>query len=190
MNAIFLACAVFGALVLMVQIGLALFGIDSTSDAGDFHIGGAGLGEGLELLSVRSLAAGTAFFGLTGLVTASTGAGWPIAFGAGLVVGGATLVGTALLTRQMLRLESDGSLQIERAIGTEGRVYLTIPGGMTSPGKVQVSIQGRTAELAAVTRSPKAIPTGSQVVVVSIVDSDTVEVLPTSLVQEVLDGKL
>jgi len=97
-------------------------------------------------------------------------------------------VATAWLTRQVRRLESDGSIVVERAVGTAGTVYLTVPPGESGVGRVQLALQGRTVELRAVTRERSPIPTGSPVVVVGIVDGDTVEVIPTSTMGELLDG--
>ena len=188
MTPLFIACAAFGAMVLAAQIALSLFGLDGAHEgSGDFHIGDASIGEGLELLSVRSVGAGTAFFGIAGLGAQSIGLPGILALPIGLATGIAALFGTAILMRQILRLESDGSLRIEGTIGLSGTVYLTIPAGQAGPGKVHLLLQGRTLELAAVTTADTAIPTGAPVVVVSVVDSETVEVLPASLLQEVLD---
>jgi hypothetical protein len=189
MVSVFIACAALGAVVLVVQIVLSLFGVDGGNHADlGFHSGDATLGEGLELLSVRSLAAGTGFFGLAGLATLSLGMPTTIALLAGSGAGVTALVGTSVLMRQVMRLDSDGSLRVEDAIGLPATVYLTIPPNQTGPGKVLLALQGRTLEISAVTTSGEPIPNGDPVVVVSVIDSDTVEVLPASLLQEVIDG--
>lgn len=190
MTLLFLGCAALGALVLILQILFGLFGMGHGLDAleeGDAP-GAAELGAGLELLSVRSLSAGTAFFGVGGLAALSLGLPGGPALLLALVAGLVGLVGTALLMRQVLRLESDGSIRIAGAIGAPATVYLPIPGRQGGPGKIQVALQGRTVELQAVTQEPQVIPTGASVVVVSVLDADTVEVVPTSILQEVLDG--
>jgi hypothetical protein len=189
MVSVFIACAVLGAVVLVVQIVLSLFGLDGGSHADlGFHAGDASLSEGIELLSVRSLAAGSGFFGLAGLATLSLGMPPAIALVAGSIAGLAALVGTSLLMRQVMRLDSDGSLRIEDAVGLPATVYLTIPPNQSGPGKVLLALQGRTLEISAVTTSGELIPNGAPVVVVAVIDSDTVEVLPASLLQEVIDG--
>lgn len=191
MTTLFLTCAALGALVLILQTVLSLVGLDHGAEhgSGGAHVGDAGLGEGLELLSVRSLAAGVAFFGLGGLWALSRGLPGPVAAVAGLVPGAVALVGTAALMRQVLRVQTDGSLQLSRAVGGSATVYLPIPAAQGGPGKVHLVLQGRTVELQAVTPAEFAIPTGTPVVVVSVVDSDTVEVVPTSIVEEALDDR-
>ncbi|MQA89959.1 MAG: hypothetical protein GEU90_06970 [Gemmatimonas sp.] len=189
MTTLFLACAGLGASVLVLQILLSAVGLDhghSSLDVG-LHGGDAGLDEGLSLLSVRSVAAGVAFFGLGGLAAMAIGLAGPIAVLVALLPGVAALAGTAVLMRQLVRLESSGTIRIERAVGAAGTVYLTIPGGHDGPGKVHLTLQGRTVELQAVSPDGSPIPTGAPVVVVSVIDSDTVEVIPTSLIEEVLE---
>lgn len=186
MTSLFLASALGGAVVLVLQIVLSLLGLGGGHDVdGAFHIGEASFTEGLELLSVRSIAAGAAAFGVIGLGMA----GLPGLLAVPLAIAGGVgaMVGTALLTRQILRLESDGSLMIGSAVGTSATVYVPIPAEQRGQGKIQLMIQGRTVELAAVTTGRDALPTGMPVIVVSVIDSETVEVIPASTIQEVLD---
>lgn len=189
METFFLACFGLGGGVLLVQLLLGLIGIDHDVPdvSAEADVGVSGLGDGLDLLSVRALAAGVAFFGVGGLAARSLGLPAPLAAVAALVPGGAATVATAFLTRQLLRLESDGSIRIENAVGVEGSVYLTIPEANAGAGRIQLPLQGRTVELRAVTRERAPIPTGTPVVVVALVDGETVEVLPTSTVGGILD---
>jgi hypothetical protein len=168
----FIACAALGAVVLVLQLLLGLIGGDTALDHDH-----ATLGEGLDLLSVRSLSAGTAFFGVGG--AAALAAGWPslLALGAALVAGGVATVGVAYLMRAMRRLEVDGSERIENALGQTATVYLRIPGNRSGAGKVLVPMQGRTVEYQAVTPGEE-LPSGSVVVVRHIVGPDMVEVVP------------
>jgi hypothetical protein len=189
MTTLFLLCAGIGSGALLLQTVLGLFGLDHGSDGGGgFHLGTSTLGEGLELLSVRAVSAGFAFFGFGGLLAGSLGYGTGVASAVGGLCGLAAMVATAWLSRQVKNLESDGSLNMDRAIGATATVYLTIPAGQGGPGKVHLALQGRTVELEAVTVDDRPIPRGASVVVVSVLGSDTVEVLPTSRIQEVLDG--
>ena len=188
MQTFFLACTTLGGVILAAQtiLGLLGFGADAPELDLDAEVGGSSVADGLDLLSVRALSAGTAFYGVGGL--AALGAGWPalVAASAALVPGVLALVGTAWLSRLMLRLESDGSLRIENAVGAAGTVYLTIPGAGAGQGRVQFPLQGRTVDLRAVTRENQPIPTGTPVIVVEVIDGDTVEVIPTSTLGDVL----
>ena len=188
MTSLYLACALVGAAVLIVQIAFGLFGFDAGHGPEGVHIGDATFAEGLDLFSVRSVAAGAAAFGLGGLFAVSLGL--PAIIGVVLAIGAGAVgtYGTAFLMRQMLRLESDGSLQIAGSIGTPATVYIPIPPEQGGQGKIQLTLQGRTIELAAVTNARLALPTGTHVIVVSVIDSETVEVLPASTIQEVLDA--
>jgi hypothetical protein len=186
MLSFFIACAVLGALILVVQIVVAAFGFDHSFEVGALSHA-AGLGEGMELLSVRSLAAGTAAFGIGGMGALSLGMPAVLALAPALAAGAVGLIGSSYLMRQVLRLESDGTLRIENAVGSPATVYLSIPAGQRGAGKVHLALQGRTLEIAALTSGDSSLPTGTPVVVVAVIDSETVEVLPTSIVQEALD---
>lgn len=168
----FLICAVVGAAVLVLQLLLGAVGLGThaldTFDADTDH----------EFLSIRALATGLAFFGLAGMWVQATGRGVLPALALGVTVGGAAAAAVALAMRQMVRLESDGTVRIEQAVGSAATVYLSIPGG-NSPGKVQLALGGRTVEYQAVSR--QAIATGTPVVVVDVLGPGMVEVEPTPL---------
>ena len=69
--------------------------------------------------------------------------------------------------------------RIDRAIGRQGTVYLTVPARKAGAGKVTIKLQNRTVEYKAMT-GEEELPTGAQVVVVSVVAPGTVEVVPAS----------
>ena len=180
MNAFFTACAVLGGGILVVQLVLGLIGLDHGL-AHDMHLddGHGHASEGMNLKSARALAAGLAFFGLGGLVVMQWGLGSLLAVLGGAALGGIALVGTAKVLRSFARLEHDGTLQIDRAIGQSGTVYLAIPEHRTGMGKVHVTVQDRIVECAAVT--PDAgLPTGSPVLVVDVEGTDTLVVVRNS----------
>jgi hypothetical protein len=77
--------------------------------------------------------------------------------------------------RSLARLQSDGTVRIERAVGRAGTVYLRIPGGRSSAGKIHLMLQNRTVEYQAITTGTE-LPTGTPVKVVAVVGPDTVEV--------------
>lgn len=175
---LFLICAALGAAVLALQTILTLVGIDDSA-------GEADLSAGLDLLTVRAIAAGTAAFGLGGLAGMTIGLPAALSLAIGLVAGVGAAAGTAWLTRLLLGLEDSGSLQLERAIGHPATVQLSVPGASAGAGRVQFELQGRTLELKAV--SPDGpIPTGTPVTIVGLVDGDTVEVVPTPTLEELI----
>ena len=179
MYAFFLLCAGLGAATLVLQIVLGLGGLDvETADD-------VSLGEGLDLLSVRALSAGASGFGLGGLALMEIGLPGVLALPGAIIPGVLAVLATAWLTRSMLRLEGSGSLRLEDAVGRAGTVHLSIPAASGGAGRVQFELQGRTLEMKAV--SPEgAIPTGAPVTIVGVVDGDTVEVMPTPTMKEIL----
>jgi hypothetical protein len=97
-----------------------------------------------------------------------------------VLVGAASGLGAgaliAYLMRSLYRLQDDGTVHIERARGATGTVYVSIPADSGGRGKVQLELQNRTVEIEAVT--PKsALEIGTRIVVVDVVNPETVEVI-------------
>jgi hypothetical protein len=195
MNTFFLTCAVVGAVILVAQLVLSAFG----ADHGDVSHGDVAPGdlpheavphghasEGLQLLSARALSAGVAFFGIGALGINALGVPSFFAAAGGVIVGAAAMLGVAVTMRSLLRLESDGSINIYGAIGAAATVYLPIPGDKAGAGKVTLALQGRTVEYQAVTAEGTVLPTGMAVVIVDVHNSDTVEVAPLPSIDGVL----
>jgi membrane protein implicated in regulation of membrane protease activity len=170
--------------VLAFQLLLGIIGLDHHVDF-DHH---ASLGEasaGLNLLSVRSIAAGLAFFGVGGLAGLATPLGWLLAIPLSLVAGFGASVAVAAVMRSFGKLERDSSVQVESAIGATATVYLTIPGALQGAGKVHVLLGGRTVELQATTEGP-SLRTGTAVLIVNLVSSDTVSVVADPVTESTL----
>jgi len=183
----FLTCAILGGGLLLAQLLLSMLGIvgdgvDTEHGAHDGHAAHEAA-SGLNLLSVRAVSAGIGFFGVGGMAGLATGLGLFAAIPLGIVLGVASMVGTAMITRWMLTLEDDGSVQIHGAIGSTGTVYLAIPGERGGTGKVLLTLQNRTVEYQAVT-SQAALPTGASILVVDVVGPDTVDVVPDPITKE------
>ncbi|TAJ02516.1 MAG: hypothetical protein EPO68_18090 [Planctomycetota bacterium] len=70
------------------------------------------------------------------------------------------------------RLNSEGNVRPENAIGKTASVYLRIPGNRAGAGKITLAVQGRTAEFNAMTDG-EDLPTGTPVLVLSQLTSDT-----------------
>jgi hypothetical protein len=181
MTTFFLLCAALGGGVLVVQLLLGLLGVVDAGgdvDVGDGHDGGHGhlASEGLDLMSVRALSAGVAFFGLGGLAGLATPLGLFAAIPLALIAGTAAMFGTAVAMRWMLGFDDDGTVSIHGAVGATGTVYLTIPGERKGAGKVTLTLQNRIVEYQAVT-SDALLPTGAPIMVVDVVGPDTVHVV-------------
>src|SRR5689334_12000032 len=92
---LFLWCAVIGGAVLVFQLVGGLIGLEH-GHAHDGHHGDSP-SEGLNLLSIRSISAGVAFFGVVGLATRSLGT--IAATIAAIVAGAAAMIGVAAIVR-------------------------------------------------------------------------------------------
>lgn len=173
MTTLFWICALVGGGFILLQSVLGLLGLGDgdVDDGGDLHAGDA-----LDLLSVRAMAAAVCFFGLTGLAAGEWGLGTLLAVPVALAAGITAAFAVAMAMRGMRRMETDAVLRPEGAVGQFGTVYLSIPGGAASPGKIHLVLQGRTVEMNAVSREP--LPTGAPVIVVDVVSPDTLEVAP------------
>ena len=187
---IFYCVAVPSTLVLLVQTVMMLIGLgDDGGDIGDGDIGdigdsdvpdgvfgedsvsevldAAGL-EGLRIFTVRGIIAFLVVFGWVGVVMQSAGVHIAVTLSVATVSGFAMMVALAFLFRAVLRLRSDGNTDNRNAIGTSGKVYLTIPPERRGTGKVQIMLQGAFVERDAVTDEAEAIPTDAEIVVVGV----------------------
>jgi hypothetical protein len=132
------------------------------------------------IVTFRSLVAAVTVFGLTGLAAMKN---MPpekaIALASLAGIGMLYLVGWSF--KQLYKLQSDGTVNIEDAIGCPGTVYLAIPGQHEGAGKVTVKVAERTMEYRAMTNGD-SLKTGTPVVVSAVISEDTLEVqsqLPT-----------
>ena len=186
------ACAVLGGAVLVLQLVLSALGLHHDGSDAHVHTGHElthASSEGLNLFSVRTIAAFVAFFGIAGRAILAGGLGAVPALVGGAAVGFGAMVAVAKIMRAMLRFDSDATVRIESAIGAPATVYLRVPGRRAGAGKVHITLQSRTVELNAVTADDE-LPTGSRVIVVDVVAPDTVEVALSSHVGDFLDASV
>jgi hypothetical protein len=188
----FLVCFLIGATLLVGQFLLSLLGLGHLHefDLHDLHdVAGHDLGdhEGdgswfTGMLTFRTLVAALTFFGLGGLAGLRQWGPeqWPLTFAVAVAAGGGALMLVGSLMRWLRRQTASGNVHIKQALGQSGTVYLTIPGARAGAGKVTVCVQNRTMEYQAVTPDHE-LPTGAKVVVVGVVNGDTVEVIPATI---------
>jgi hypothetical protein len=198
MDTVYLICAVAGGTMIVCQFLLTLLGLGGDHDSsGHVGLGGHDLAGGaghdtvhdlshdsepswfLSMLTIRTLSAALAFFGLAG--SAASHHMEPLeTLSIALLAGAVAFFFVGWMLRLLTKLNVDGSARIERSVGSRGTVYLSIPGAKAGVGKVHVSLLNRTLEYKAITSKQEALPTGAKVVVVSVVSADTVEVDPIS----------
>lgn len=183
LHTVFVAAALGGSLLMVIQVVLALIGgggdADVTPESHDFHVEPADAAHdgahGAGGLSFRTVVAFIAFFGVGGWAASNAGlAGWASVLIA-LASGSIAFFTVGLIMTQLSRLRSEGNLDIRNALGVEGRVYLTVPAERSGTGSVTVPIQARTMQYKAITRG-REIKTGALCKVVAVASSDTLEV--------------
>ncbi len=164
-----------GGGIALLQLGASLLGLDQ--DGLDSELHGTQLSEGLQFLSVRTMSAGVAFFGLGGIAGMRVGLPGVLAAAIGIVSGAAAATGVSFIMRAMRRLESDRTLRLEDAIGQTGDVYLSIPAARGGLGKVHITAKQRFTEIDAMTPGDE-LATGTRVLVIDAVPPSTVIVVP------------
>lgn len=201
---IFACIAIPASVVLLIQTVLMLLGLDSDGDVADADLGslpdmpdmevdaeipdgvfGDGLPEGdpdpsgldgLRIFSIRGIIAFLVVFGWVGLVMDGAGSALWLSLPVATLCGAATMVALAFLLRTVMRLRNNGNLDNRNAIGTSGRVYLTVPAARNGEGKVNILLQGSYVEREAVTDEEEPLPTGCEVVVIGLSGQTTLVV--------------
>ena len=172
---IFYGIAIVASLILIVQVGLMIFGLGDDLDADMDDVGDPG---GLHILSLRSLTGFFGGFGWTGAILLGKGSSLVIAIVAGAGVGGVLMLSVAYLMSLLYSLRESGNIDYKDAIGQIGTVYLTIPPDQSGPGKIRVMIDGRLKVVLAYTKSNEQMSGERKVRVVAQLDARTLMVEP------------
>ncbi|MBQ9481209.1 MAG: NfeD family protein [Clostridia bacterium] len=168
---VYFCIAVLFSVVLLVQLVLTLIGAGHDGEGVDLT------GDGNPDVTVDA-DSGLAPFTLKGLVSFFAVGGWVgFALGDGtlhtvwvilisLAAGLAALVAVGFILKGMAKLQSNGAMDINNAVGKTAEVYLTIPPKCSGAGKITVEIQGSLTEMNAMTEGDEPLKTGSKVKVV------------------------
>ncbi len=182
--------AVLGTFFFLLRLGLMMMGGDGDMDTdidadvdvdvdvdidADAH-DGLDATDAFEVLSFQTVATFLMGFGWAGLGS-FRGAGWGA--GASVLFGIAAGSGMVWLLAKLLKLvygfQSSGTVSIRDALGTEGQVYLQIPGHREGRGQVRLVIGDRQRYFNAVT-DEETIDSRTQVRIVEVNDDNTVTV--------------
>jgi membrane protein implicated in regulation of membrane protease activity len=182
---LFLFTAMIGGILFAAQLVLGLIGWGGGSadhvalhdaSGADGADGGHDVSDsGFKVLSLQGLSAFLMMFGLVGLAMRRENG-----LGASVSLLGAVAAGTLAtwLIGRMFRLfaslQSTGNLNMQKAVGAEGRVYLTIK--RDKPGKVQLVVSGRMLTLDATTEEEQPLATGALVRVVRVTQENQIVV--------------
>ncbi len=124
--------------------------------------------ESLRIFTVRGIVAFCVVFGWLGVAMEAAALPLGLTIPVSAAAGFAMMLALAFLFRAVMRLRSDGNTDNRNAVGTAGRVHLTVPASRKGEGKVHLMLQGAYVERNAVTDDEESIPTGSEIVVVGL----------------------
>lgn len=168
LHQIFWYIAIPVSIIFIIQTIMTFIGADAADGLeadfdGDFNGGDAPF----QLFSLRNLINFLIGFSWTGVLFFEKIENKTILVLLAVTVGAVFLLLFFLLIRQIMKLSEDNTFRIENTIGKIGNVYLTIPGNHSGKGKIQVSVNGTSHELDAITKQ-ESIPSGSMVRVIAV----------------------
>ena len=192
----FLIVGTVGSLVFVVQFVLMLVGGDSDGDAdvsADADVGVHGgdgadgaidnapdgtdvdhvhadSDTGFKLLSIQGMSVFLMMFGLVGLAVNKGGKyGDGVSLLAGFITGFIFMYIVAKMFAFFKTLQNSGTMNLNNAVGQQGRVYLTIK--PNEPGQVEVVVQEHLKIFSARSNDESEIPTDTRVKVVSVMNN-------------------
>lgn len=150
-----------------LDVDLDISDIDSINDEPITYI------SGLKILSLRSVLTFLSIGGWMAYILDSSLPSW-LAGLIGVFSGAVAAFLVALAFKASLKLENEGNIDYVNSLGKFGTVYLRIPPKRTGKGKVNVVVQGKLVEIDAVTDEDEVIATGSNIIVVDLLNDTTV----------------
>ncbi|QDU80536.1 hypothetical protein Pla110_22670 [Polystyrenella longa] len=186
MEDIYFYSVVIGGALMLIQVLLSMTGLldgfdfddlpDTDFDA-DFDMAESSWGSHLVgVLSFRAILTGVTVFGLVGIAASKQFPGSDIQnFMIAVACGLGVLYLVGWLIQALYQLKYDGTVNIQRAIGTQGTVYLKIPGKNSGKGKVSIPLQERMMEYEAMTADDEIV-TGTTIVVTGVLSPGVLEV--------------
>jgi len=172
----FATCAIVGSLGVLLRLFTQILGFAGGElDGGDANAGEVShhTGDGFKIISIHGLAAFFMMFGLVGFAAhRENNAPISVALFVGTAAGAASVWIISKLFRLAHKLQSVGNLDVSKATGCMGTVYLKIP--KDGSGRVVLNIRGRQREMDAVQLNGDEINSGVSIVVVKIEGSTAV----------------
>ena len=172
------------SLFFIVKSALMMMGIGMDVDIdADMDVDVADPADG-QMVESDSIHSGLHFFSLHGILAFFAVGSWAtiaafkgtgsavISSIIGLVAGAIMMVVCAYIVRALLSLEENGNVDIRKAIGQIGEVYLTIPKLDDGEGKVNLVLNNKLQDYQAISRDETPIETGAKVRVVDLTDDN------------------
>jgi membrane protein implicated in regulation of membrane protease activity len=172
----YLICAILGGVFVLVRIVMMVVGMDHDAGQGDVDVGGHDIGHdggsshtdsdsGFKALSIHSLSSFFMMFGLVGLALyRESGTGLFLSLAGAVAAGLGSVWVIGKLFSMVAKLQSSGTIDINRAVGAQGKVYLHIPENGT--GRVLVTVNNSLREYDAQSNDNKGIASDTPIRVV------------------------
>ena len=128
--------------------------------------------------TIRNLTAFFMGFGWGGMSMKQNGYDTFLSTVVAIIVGLVFVFVVVMIMKALSKLRAEGTLLIANAVGATGTVSINIPEDMKGTGKISVVVQGRLAELEAITREKSALTRGQQVKVTEVSGSKLIVTKP------------
>ncbi len=170
---IFATSAVLGGILFLLWFALIMIG-GITADVFDGLFGtdfdAMGADASFKALTFQGIMAFMMFFGLGGLyILEGDSSATTLAIVVGSITGFGSMYGTGKLFQLFVALQSDGTIDMDDAIGSVGTMYLRIPEG--GVGQIQVESGSAMRTYNAKTEDGQAMSTGDFAEVIDVVSS-------------------
>tara|TARA_B100000029_G_scaffold439662_1_gene456358 strand:+ start:1339 stop:1938 length:600 start_codon:yes stop_codon:yes gene_type:complete len=167
----FWATALISSVIFTVMFTLALAGGDGDSDlSDDLDIDGDVIG--FHFFTLKNIIGFFVLFGWTGIVCISAGYSTILTLIISVIAGNIMMLVMATIFYFLMQMTDSGTLDMNNALYSEGKVYLAINKNREREGKVQITIQNGLRTLRAITDDNEDISTGTRVEVLDIIDDD------------------
>lgn len=155
-------------LAVMAMIGMEHHDAVDAASSADLGHGGGGI------FSIKPLTGFFLGFGWAGGIAMDAGLSLIVALAVALLAGSAIMGLVVAMIRTIYGMRSDGTVQVQKAVGAVGTVYVTVPARKAAGGQVTVNFSGRQETFAALSGAEQPIASGEKVRVVSLIDNRTV----------------
>lgn len=160
----------FMSVILAVMAMIGMEHHDAVDAVGSADLGHGGGG----IFSIKPLTGFFLGFGWAGGIAMDAGLSLIVALIVALLAGSAIMGVVVAMIRAIYGMRSDGTVQVQKAVGAVGTVYITVPPRKAAGGQVTVNFSGRQETFAALSGAEQPIASGEKVRVVSLVDNRTV----------------
>jgi len=129
-------------------------------------------GIGFQFLTLKNLIAFFTIFSWTGIACLDSGMGNGLSIFISLIAGLIMMSVMAALFYFMSKATESGTMDINRAKGGVGEVYLTVKAQRGNIGQVQIKVQGALRTLEAITDDDLDLPTGTVISVTDVINDN------------------